>query len=71
MVVQEKPPTLTRREREVLTFVADGFSDKETARHFGTSVKTVATQVQSAVRKLDAHSRAHAVAMLIRTGVIT
>lgn len=56
---------LTPKEREVLELVALGFSDKESARRLGRNYHTVRLQVQSAVRRLGAENRPHAVALLL------
>ena len=55
---------LTPREREVLELVAQGFTDKEIARMLGRDYITVRDQSQSAVKRLGARNRAHAVALL-------
>lgn len=48
---------LSERETDVLRRVALGFSNKEIADHFATSVKTVESQKASALRKLDLKGR--------------
>lgn len=52
-----KPEILTDRESEVLRRVARGYSNKEIAEHFGSSVKTIESQKASALRKLDIKGR--------------
>jgi DNA-binding NarL/FixJ family response regulator len=47
---------LTNREREVLTLIADGLSNKEIATRLGVGVRTVETHRERVMRKLDIHS---------------
>jgi len=48
---------LTRREREVLRFIARGFTYKEIARELFISGKTVESHVSSVLRKLQMSTR--------------
>ena len=48
---------LTRREREVLRYIARGYAYKEIARELHISVKTVETHVSAVLRKLQLTSR--------------
>lgn len=65
-VVPRKPiDGLTPAERDVLESVAQGLSDKETARLLGKCYYTVRCQVQAAVKKLGAENRPHAVALML------
>jgi DNA-binding NarL/FixJ family response regulator len=59
-------PQLTRREREILGMLSDGFSTDEVAQQLTLSTHTVRTHVKNAMRKLDASTRAHAVAIALR-----
>lgn len=61
---------LTRRERQVLQLLAQGLEEKRIAEALVLSPKTVATHIQRILRKLDVHSRAAAVAMAYRTGLV-
>ncbi len=61
---------LTRREREVLTLLAEGASNKTIARRLGISAHTVKFHVGSLIDKLDATGRTDAVAHAARIGVI-
>ena len=54
--------TLTARERQVLTLLSQGRSQREIAQEFFISPKTVATHIQRVLMKLNVHSRAQAVA---------
>jgi DNA-binding NarL/FixJ family response regulator len=48
---------LTAREREVLRYIARGYSYKEVAHELGIAVKTVETHVSAVLRKLQLSSR--------------
>jgi two-component system, NarL family, nitrate/nitrite response regulator NarL len=67
----EVPPSpLTPREAEILTLVGQGMSNKAVARQLGISVHTVKFHLEALFDKLDATSRAEAVAKGLRGGVI-
>jgi DNA-binding NarL/FixJ family response regulator len=57
---------LTRREREVLTLLADGLRQDEIAARLFITKKTVGTHVVNMLRKLGVRSQAQAVAMAYR-----
>lgn len=59
----DKPPALTRRERDCLALVAQGLSDNGIAERLAIKPATVHTHIESAKRKLGARTRAHAVAL--------
>ena len=61
---------LTPREREVLTLLAEGASNKTIARRLGISVHTAKFHVGSLIDKLDASGRTDAVMHAARRGVI-
>ena len=61
---------LSMRERQVLQLIADGFGNRAIAATLFVSEETVKTHVQRVLRKLDASSRANAVAIGIRVGVV-
>lgn len=54
---------VTRREAEVLSFVATGLSDRQVADVLGISQRTVQTHLRRCYLKLDAHTRTAAVAL--------
>ncbi len=54
---------LSRREKDVLTLVACGLADKQIAKKFKISIRTVQKHVYSAMLKLKASSRVHAVVL--------
>lgn len=61
----QSPPDhtpLTAREREVLSFVAQGLSNTEIADEMGISVHTVRTHLASMATKMDANNRLRMVA---------
>jgi len=61
---------VTRRETEVLAYMAIGLSDRQIARALDLSPYTVKNHAKSVYRKLRAANRAHAVAIGLRAGVI-
>lgn len=61
---------LTPRERDVLTLMAEGISNKVIAQRLGISVHTAKFHVASILDKLDATGRTDAVAHAARLGVI-
>jgi len=62
---------LTKRETQILTYVAEGNSNKEIARILTISEQTIKNHVSAILRKLNANDRAHAVALALRSGWIT
>ena len=66
----EDMPLLTPREREILALIGEGLSNKAMARRLGISVHTVKFHLEALFSKLDATSRAEAVAKGLRGGVI-
>jgi DNA-binding NarL/FixJ family response regulator len=63
-------PGLTPREREVLELLARGMGNKGVARVLGISEHTVKAHVASVFEKLGASTRAEAVAIGVRTGLL-
>jgi two-component system response regulator NreC len=62
---------LTAREREVLTHIAEGRTNREIADKLVISVKTVDRHRENIMRKLDLHSRVALVKYAISKGLIT
>ena len=56
------PEHLTRREREVLSLLAEGLSNREIAARLFIATSTVKWYVHSILRKLEVDSRTKAVA---------
>jgi LuxR family quorum sensing-dependent transcriptional regulator len=63
--IEERPP-LTSREREVLAWSAQGKSAWEIGEILSVAKRTVDEHAQSAMRKLGATTRTHAVAIALR-----
>ncbi len=62
---------LSKREIEILTLVAEGRTDNEIAIRLCMSAKTVSWYVKEIRARLDARSRAHAVALAMRQGILS
>jgi two-component system nitrate/nitrite response regulator NarL len=61
---------LTSRERDVLRLLAGGLDQRRIATELFLSPKTVATHIQHILAKLGVHSRAQAVALAHREGLV-
>ena len=61
---------LTEREREVLEYVARGFSNKDIARAIGRTDETVKIHLKSVFVKLGAADRTEAVTVALQRGII-
>jgi DNA-binding CsgD family transcriptional regulator len=61
---------ITSRERDVLELVANGYSTPEIARDLWIAEDTVRTHIKRILVRLDARTRAHAVAIAYREGLI-
>lgn len=61
---------LSKREQEVLELMSDGLSNPEIARRLVTSTHTAISHTRKVIAKLEATSRAHAVAVGFRRGLI-
>jgi DNA-binding CsgD family transcriptional regulator len=62
---------LSKRELEVMKRISFGESMKEMAHYMDISEVTVQQYVKSAIKKLDAKNRTHAIAELVRRGLIS
>ena len=70
-VVESAPPeyeSLTPRERETLTWLARGASNKQIARTLDVAESTIKVHVQNILRKLDLHSRVQAAVYAVEHG---
>jgi LuxR family quorum sensing-dependent transcriptional regulator len=65
-----RKPQLTTREREVLAWVAWGKTAWEIGEILSIAKRTVDEHTQTAVRKLGAANRTHAVAIALSQGII-
>src|SRR5215208_3616148 len=63
-------PALSRREREILAWIARGEEGKALAERLRIAPETVRRHLSNARRKLGARSRAHAVALALARGEI-
>jgi DNA-binding NarL/FixJ family response regulator len=68
--VRELAQEPTAREIEVLQLVADGLVNREIGQRLFLSEETVKSHVRHLLAKLQARSRAHAVAVGFRRGLI-
>jgi DNA-binding CsgD family transcriptional regulator len=68
---EDREIRLSRRMREVLALVAEGATDGEIALRLHLTRKTVAHYVEHSRRRLGAVSRAQAVAMAMRRGLLS
>jgi DNA-binding NarL/FixJ family response regulator len=64
------PPSLTRRESQLLQLIADGRSNSEIGMALGIGVKTVDTHRRSLYRKLGAHNTGELLMRALRAGLI-
>ena len=62
---------LTRREREVLEFIALGYSNKRIALELGVAEKTVKTHVGHLLAKLGVSDRTQAALMAVEEGLVS
>ncbi len=69
-VLRELEQEPTAREIEVLQLVADGLVNREIGQRLYLSEETVKSHVRHLLAKLQARSRAHAVAVGFRRGLI-
>lgn len=67
--VEDQLLTLTRREREVLSMLVAGNTSATIAETLVISSETIRTHVQRILRKLEVHSQADAVALVVRAGM--
>jgi DNA-binding NarL/FixJ family response regulator len=62
---------LTKREREVLKLIAEGYKNSEIAQHLCISVHTVETHRDNLMKKLDLHNTAALTAFAINRGLVS
>jgi DNA-binding NarL/FixJ family response regulator len=63
--------SITERERQVLTLVAEGLSNTEIGQRLHITPGTAKTHVGNLLTKLDARDRVHLVILAYRTGLVT
>lgn len=61
---------LTRRQRQILQLLADGESTTVAARELDLSEETVKTHIKTAIARLGARNRTHAVSIALRESLI-
>jgi two-component system nitrate/nitrite response regulator NarL len=66
----ERTQSLTQREHEALVRLVRGESTTSIARSMGVRVSTARSHVDAVLTKLNAHSRAQAVARAVREGLV-
>ena len=59
---------LSRRETEILKYIAEGNSNKRIAYTLGIGEQTIKNHITSIMRKLNANDRTHAVVLAMRRG---
>jgi DNA-binding NarL/FixJ family response regulator len=69
-IVDLRIRTLTRREREVLGLLANGWSNRRIANESLLSLHTVRTRIQNILVKLGVHSKLEAVAFAFEHGLV-
>jgi DNA-binding CsgD family transcriptional regulator len=62
----DRPGALSARESEVILLVAEGLRNNEIAVRLSLSEETVKSHIRHGRVKLGAHTRAHAVALVLR-----
>lgn len=67
---KENPAGLTNRQMEVLAMLSEGWTNSEIADRLFISTKTVDHHVSAILSKLDAHTRAEAVALAFQSKLI-
>ena len=67
---EQSEDMLTAREREVLTCIAEGMTNREIAEALVISIKTVERHRENIMAKLDMHNRVELVKYAIKKGLI-
>ena len=62
--------SLTRREREIIKLIAEGFRSKDIAEHLSISIKTVEKHRSNLMKKLDLHSVSSLTNYAIQNGLV-
>lgn len=60
---------LTDAEQQAIRYMAEGKRDRDIAQITGLAAYTIRDQIQSAVRKLGAETRPHAVALWLKGAI--
>jgi DNA-binding NarL/FixJ family response regulator len=67
----QRTPSLSARERQITELLAAGMTGEEVAERLVLSTETVKTHIRNAMTKLEARNRVHAIAIALRTGLIS
>lgn len=67
---RRRETALTKREKEVLSWTADGFSSEAVAARMGLSASAVNYHITNACRKIGASNKVQAVALAIRRNLL-
>lgn len=67
---QAAPPVLSPREREIFGLLARGLTGEQIAELLVLSPETIRTHVRNAMRKLEANTRVHALALALQSGEV-
>jgi len=68
--VTQRVAVLSPREREIMELIAQGLTGEQIADRLVISAETVKTHIRNAMTKLEANTRAHAIAIALREGYI-
>jgi len=71
MTIEDITTPLTSKEVQILTYIAEGNTNKRIASVLGISEQTIKNHVSAILRKLNANDRAHAVFLALRNGWIS
>ncbi len=71
LVAKELATPLTRREIQILSYIANGNTNKGIADMLGISEQTTKNHVSAILRKLNVNDRAHAVALAVSNQWVT
>jgi DNA-binding NarL/FixJ family response regulator len=64
------PSRLTRRQREVATLIAQGYTDKQIAQELVLTAGTASNHVSHIMRRLECHSRAQVATWAVQNGLL-
>lgn len=66
LVKEKVAAPLTTREIQILSYIANGNTNKQVAHVLGISEQTIKNHISAILRKLNANDRAHAFALAVR-----
>ncbi len=68
--LQTRWETLTSREREILKLIAEGYTSKYIAEHYGLSIKTIEKHRSNMMKKLGLHNVSALTTFAIGQGIV-